>query len=201
MFFAVLLAWRKKKMGTSLYKDVAEIYLRYWRAYGGMRALITSPYFHLSVVLIALTFGTWSQPQWWEQVISVLPNVLGFTLGGFAIFLGFGDEKFRAILAEKDPEDGPDEPSLYVALCATFLHFIVLQVIALLYAIVAKGLWFVVPWPEPVRAMLPIANMVGGAVGYFLFIYALTSALAAAVYIFRVSTWFETHSNSKGDSG
>lgn len=175
-----------------MYRGVADIYLRYWAAYGGARALFRSPYLHIALALLALTWGAWSQPVWWDQVIDVLPNLLGFTLGGFAMFLGFGDEKFRALLAEPD-EDAPDEPSIYVSLCATFVHFIVVQVLALLFAVVAKSLWFCVSWPESLRPMIAALNLAGGAVGYGLFLYAITSVLAATMHVFRIATWYEWH--------
>lgn len=175
-----------------MYKGVAEVFRRYWSAYGGSSALLKSPYLHLAVVLLVLTFHTWSQNYWWEQVISVLPNLLGFTLGGFAMFLGFGDEKFRQLLAEPDDEDS-EKPSLYVSLCATFVHFITVQVIALLGALLAKSWWFYFPWPENTRSILPWLNLAGGAVGYGLFLYAVTSVLAATMHVFRIATWYEMH--------
>lgn len=178
-----------------MYKGVSQIFGRYWQAYGGGRALLRSPYLHLAFVLLAITYPIWSAPQWWDQVISVVPNLLGFTLGGFAMFLGFGDEKFRALLAEPD-EDDPDAPSLYVGLCATFVHFIVVQVVALIFALVAKAWWFHYPWPASVANMLPVLNLIGGAIGFGFFLYAITSAVAATMHVFRMATWYEQHQRS-----
>lgn len=175
-----------------MYKGVAGIFVRYWRAYGGAKALVSSPYFHVALLLTAITWGYWSKPLWWDQVIGVLPNLLGFTLGGFAVFLGFGDEKFRALLAGAD-EDEPDKPSLYVSLCATFVHFIIIQILALLYAILSKSWWFFYEWPAPIRALIPCLNMLGGAIGYSLFLYSVTSILAATMHMFRIATWYEQH--------
>lgn len=175
-----------------MYEGVASIFARYWRAYGGRGALLRSPYLHLAAILLAATYATWSKNDWWDQVISVLPNLLGFTLGGFAMFLGFGDEKFRSLLAEPDDE-APDEPSLYVSLCATFVHFILVQVVALLSAILAKSWWFFFAWPDSMRLALPWINLIGGALGYGLFLYAVTSVLAATMHVFRIATWYEAH--------
>lgn len=174
------------------YKGVAAIFKVYWAAYGGLGALLRSPYIHLSLVCLALTWNTWWAPTcvtgggcaaWWDQNLSVLPNVLGFTLGGFAIFIGFGDEKFRALLAE---DDGAPV-NAYVALCATFVHFIVVQALALLVAVLAKAWWFYAPWMDGLRPALPILNGLGGAIGYGLFLYALCSVLAATMHIFRIA--------------
>ena len=169
--------------------------------------MLRSPYLHLAGLILALTWNTWWAPQcgkdgacvgWWDQNISVLPNLLGFTLGGFAIFIGFGDEKFRAILADPEPEQ-PGKPAtdnsntlsnLYIGLCASFVHFILVQAIALLFAIVAKSWWFYTPYMDSFRGWLPALNAVGGAIGYGLFLYALTCVLAATMHVFRIAKMY-----------
>jgi phage FluMu protein Com len=83
-----------------VYKSAAKIYGKYWIAYGGWQAMKRSPYLHAAIVLLVLTTPFWVCRAWWEQVISVIPSLLGFTLGGFAMFLGFGNKKFLALLAE-----------------------------------------------------------------------------------------------------
>lgn len=176
------------------YKGVGAIFKVYWAAYGGLGALLRSPYLHAAVLLLALTAPTWLAPLWWDQCLAVLPNLLGFTLGGFAIFIGFGDEKFRALLAEDDGSP----VNAYVALCATFVHFIVVQAVALVVAIVAKSWWFYAPWMEPLRPALPALNWVGGAVGYGLFLYALTSVLAATMHIFRIANMYARFQGNSG---
>lgn len=176
-----------------MYKDVRAIFAVYWGAYGGTRALRRSPYLHVAMGCLVLTFPFWTTPLWWDQVISVLPNLLGFTLGGFAMFVGFGDERFKKVLTGVDPPALPGEQSIFVEVCASFVHFLLVQLIALLFAIVVKAWWFYwSSWPAPVRAALPWLNGVAGAVGYGLFLYALTSVLAATMHVFRVSTAYET---------
>ncbi|MDX9844463.1 MAG: hypothetical protein RBT42_11975 [Aquabacterium sp.] len=177
------------------YKGVASIFKAYWTTYGGLSALLCSPYLHFAVLLLALTPRAWTGwgcdglecTQWWEQSISVLPNLLGFTLGGFAIFIGFGDEKFRALLAEDDEHSSVNA---YVALCSTFVHFILIQALALIVAIVAKSWWFYTPLLDSIRSWLPFLNGVGGAFGYGLFLYAITSVLAATMHIFRIAKMY-----------
>jgi len=175
-----------------MYKDVREIFASYWKAYGGFRALVRSPYLHIALVLLAPTFKLWLSPLWWDIVIGVLPNLLGFTLGGFAMFLGFGDDKFRALLAEPDDED-PSGPGLYVKLCSTFVHFILVQALALLAALLAKALWFPYEWPAGFLPYLKLFNGVGGGIGFGLFLYACTSIMAATLHVFRIATWYEEH--------
>lgn len=167
------------------------IVARYWRAYGGSRSLFSSRYLLLALVILPLTWGTWSKELWWETVIGVLPNLLGFTLGGFAIFIGFGDERFKQTLAA--PEDDPGAPSVYLEFSATFVHFILVQVIALLLAVAAKGMNFGVAWPACIAKLIPAANLVLGGVSYLCFLYALTSVLAVTFHVFRIASMYETH--------
>lgn len=164
---------------------------RYWRAYGGLAALVRSGYLHAAVLLTVLTWHTWGGPHWWDTVISVLPNLLGFTLGGFAIFIGFGDDSFRRSLAA--PEDDPATPSVYFEMCATFVHFILVQVIGLVLALVAKGLWFHAEWMAPLHALLPTLNAIGGAAGYLVFLYAITSIVAVTLHVLRIASMYEQH--------
>lgn len=181
---------------VTVYKGTRDLFMDYWRSYGGTGALLRSPYLHLAVFLLLPTFAIWSQPGWWDMVISVIPSMLGFTLGGFAIFLGFGDEKFKAFLAERET---PQQPSLYLGLCASFFHFIFIEFIALVIALVAKGLWFNFPWPEPILMILPYLIYLGWGIGFGVFLYALSAALAAGAQIFRVARWYESHKNQKID--
>lgn len=175
------------------YKSVAGVFSDYWHAYGGTVKLLTSPYLHTAFLLLLLTAPSWSGvwetgakvgEGWWDQSIAVLPNLLGFTLGGFAIFMGFGDEKFNALLAEPASESTVND---YVALCAHFVHFITVQAVALMVAIVVKSFQFYSPIADPIRDWLPLLNGIVGAFGCLLFLYALTSVLAAAMHVFRIA--------------
>jgi hypothetical protein len=140
----------------------------------------------------------WAEANWWADVLSALPNLLGFSLAGFAIFIGFGDERFRSILAQ--PEGNAAQPTIYVSLCATFVHFIIIQIFALIFAIVAKSWWFYAPWIDPVREFLPKMNLVAGCLGYGLFLYALTSVLAATMHVFRIASMYESYQRSVSNS-
>lgn len=178
-----------------MYAGTLDIFRTYWAAYGGWRELVRSFYLMVAGILLILTAPTWWSPSnlgggqwsaWWDQSFSVLPNLLGFTLGGFAIFLGFGDEKFRQLLAEPDPNEHISE-NAYVGLCSTFVHFILVQLLALIAAVLAKSWWFYSDWVEPIRCALPAMNALGGAIGYGLFLYALTSVMAATMHVFRIA--------------
>jgi len=105
------------------------------------------------------------------------------------MFLGFGDEKFRAILAESD-DDNKATP--YISLCASFVHFILVQFMALLSAMIAKSFDFYLYLPDYIYLIIKI----GDGIGYLLFIYAITSMIAATMAVFRTCTWYELHQKS-----
>ncbi len=171
------------------YRGICEVLGRYWTIYGGLGALLRSPYFHLSLLLTAVTADSWLHEKWWSTAISVLPNLLGFTLGGFAIFLGFGDEKFKAVIAGTDPEES-EGFSPYLSVSATFLHFVVVQVTALLWALVGSALYFELPDPR-LAFVGRVLGVLGGAIGYWLLLYSICVGAAAGISVFRVAGWYD----------
>lgn len=175
---------------TIISPDVKEIFAHYWRTYGGWAALLKSSYFHVAILLLIPTCNFWLNEKWWDQSILVLPNMLGFSLAGFAMFLGLGDEKFKTMLTET----GEEEPiSLYVTLCASFVHFILIQLLALGCAILALSFDFYLPWPSDYRWIVDGFFALFGGLGYLLFLYSLTSMMAATMAVFRTSYWYEIH--------
>lgn len=179
-----------------MYSGVKKIFRRYWEAYGGKSALLSSPYLHLAAFLLVLTFHYWSTEKWWEQGLLVLPNLLGFSLGGFAMFLGFGDEKFRILLAESNDDRSP---SAYMKLCSSFVHFILIQFLALICAILARAFDFYFPWPEGLRQVITTGTYLFSGTGYLLFLYSITSMLAATMTVFRTCSWYELHQKNSGN--
>ncbi len=104
------------------------------------------------------------------------------------MFLGFGDEKFRALLATKDKGN---DSSIYLNLSASFVHFILVQFLALLAAIAANAFNFYMPLPDVIAIIILWGGYVFNCLGYFLFLYSITSMLAAAMAVFRTCSWYE----------
>ena len=179
-----------------MYKGVLIIFSRYWKTYGGTSALLRSAYFHAAILLLFLTAHFWLTEKWWEQSISILPNLLGFSLGGFAMFLGFGDEKFRALLAEKNDTEAA---SAYLNLSASFVHFIFIQFLALIAAILAKSLDFHIPLPDCISISIWWLGKFFHGIGYLLFLYSITSMLAATMAVFRTCFWYEVMQNNRSN--
>jgi hypothetical protein len=176
-----------------------KLLLMAWRITGGWSAAWRSGDFRVSIIVTLLCFKFWSDDLWWDQVISVLPNLLGFTLGGFAIFLGFGSESFKTMLSDDDEMRSP-----YISVSASFLVFVLFQVMALLYAFVAKATHFNLA-AAALKAKMDLPPVVihvdnwlitlepyASGLGYFLFVYSLIFTLRASMRIFRLSRWYHS---------
>lgn len=174
------------------YKGVASILKKYWSIYGGFPSLLCSPYVHLSILITIVTFHYWYNFAWWTQAMSILPNLLGFTLGGFAVFLGFGSDKFKELISGQT--ENSDVISPYLTISVTFLHFVLIQLVALLWAIIASTLHFNPPtWLGCSANYFITISPLSDALGYFLFIYSLTAAIAAALAVFRMASIFDSY--------
>lgn len=181
------------------YSGALKSFRSYWTSYGGWRAILGSPYLFVAIVLTGAMAPIWLRSAWWDIVLSVMPNVLGFSLGGFAIFLAFGDEGFRNLIAGSDPDDEAGA-SPYIGFASAFLHFIVVQVFAVILALLSKA-WFLVEVSPKSRFFLmnEWVRPVWWFLGFGVFCYALCSALAAGIAIFSLTRSFDFYiTNSKG---
>ena len=171
------------------WKGVADIFKRYWRSYGGFTAFIASPYLHISIVFAFLTVGYWSDNSWWSQSLLILPSLLGFTLGGFAVFLSLGSEDFRSLMAQPDEGETTDE-SPYMTVIGSFVHFVLIQMIAILVSILANAASYTKRPCFLSEDINLILNYIVGFTGYGLFLYSLLLALSVCFAIYRMSGLF-----------
>lgn len=174
------------------YKNVFEIWRRYWRFCGGIKAVLISPYFHLSIVLTFLNYGSWWSPGWWDLVISTVPTILGFTLAGLAVFLGM-DSGFSRFLAS----DPYEEVSPLTALVTAFVHFVITQAMAVLLAITMKSANFViVGMPEWYYDGMFYLNKIAWFLGFAIYMYAMLQIFSATFAIFRATGWYQSYIRS-----
>lgn len=156
------------------------------RNYGGWPKIWRSIYARLAVVITLACWGTWTKADWWSLVLGVTPNLLGFTLSAFALLLAFGDERFRQFLAKA----GGDGPGLLNELAATFLIFVVVQITALIGAVVCRGMFesnAKLLSAEFAHSLMYVAPLIWG-LAFFVFVYGalLTVACARWIYILAV---------------
>ena len=172
-------------IAQNIFSGPAHMFKFYWRAYGGIRGIFCSLYFYTALLICFLLYPTWSKVGWWSDPIGLLPNIIGFTLGGYAIFTAFGDEKFKSLIAGQN-EDGKTSP--FINANATFVHFILLQIIAVILAIIGKS-WF----SKLLFTSLDNtpAFYIFSFISYFIFTYALLSTIAATMAILRLAEWYD----------
>lgn len=158
----------------------AKSFCIYWRNYGGFKALLCSIYFWISFLLaLSATIINYILFQeywkWWDDVISIIPSVLGFSLGGYVFLVGFGDKKLMKIMREKKTEKSK---SIYMRLNATFVHFIFIQFISLFITVVFK--------------CFHIVNFcIAYFIGSMIFFYAILTIITTAFGALNLAKWFD----------
>lgn len=163
----------------------------YWTVYGGWDALISSAYLKMAAIITALCFPLWSQPEWWADVLSISPSLLGLSLGAFAIMLAFATEDFRELSAG----EAGDGHSPWMEMNAAFVHFIVIQFIGVIVALIAKGRPFS-SFGITFQSQVVVTTIFWGF-GFFIFAYGLTLVLAATFSVFDLSRAFDAHVSAK----
>jgi len=185
------------------YSHLSEVLLSYWKSYGGMKTFLCSPYLHITIFLSLVMWPIWTQPNWWELVISILPSVVGFSLGGYAIFTAFGNEDFKYAISGIDANSKKTKKySPFIQANASFLHFIIVQLVALIFAVLAQARIYH-SLPSYMKGTIEEALTVKGFfvidaispllwfLSFSLFVYALSLAFAATFAIFRMALWFD----------
>ena len=110
---------------------------RYWKLYGGWRALLFSPYFSAAFVLVIPCVGLWqpgASAEWADMSINILPNLMGFSIAGMAIMLAFSHPESLRAITQKGREN-----SYFLKVAANLCHFLVAQIIALICALIRKS--------------------------------------------------------------
>lgn len=168
------------------WKKTAEIFKIYWALYGGRDALTHSPYLHVAIFISIIRYKSWShlskdnQYSWTQTTIDIIPSMLGFSMGGMAIMLAFSGERNLLKIISQDGK--PD--SLFAKIIASFFHFIFMQTIAILVALITQDYAF----------------LILSFLGHTIFIYAILLGLATAGQILNISRVFNAYSSLKDGS-
>jgi hypothetical protein len=152
----------------------------YWRIYGGSRSLFRSPAFLLSVLCSTICYPLWVGNLSAPMVLSVVPNLLGFSIGAMAVVLAFPTTTVFEIITEGGRED-----SYYLDLITKFVHFVFVQVLALFSALFASAFSFFV---FSYLALL------------FLF-YAIATGVMTALALFEVAIYYNSSQSLPVDEG
>ena len=158
--------------------NTAQSYKLYWRTYGGMKALMRSPYvvIALGISLVITLFGI---PDWnWaSDTKTIIACTLGFSFAGYSLMLGMADGKFVKHIKGDFP-DGKPSPLMVVA--AAFTHFFITQCVTLVWAVISSAFG--------AERLLPIKF-----IGTFLLIYSICVLLASALAALNFVSWYNSH--------
>ena len=168
----------------------------YWNTYGRTRAIATSGYTWVSLVLAIVSLRLWlDEPGWVDLAGSILPNLLGFSLGGLAILVGIGDERFRRLLVRGPRSREGASTNIFMSSLAAVVHFVIVQAACLTLSVVARGL----PLRE-IAALRAMDNRIGDALSVlvplihlgctWLLYYALALVVAAALIILDLASGY-----------
>lgn len=102
--------------------------------YGGIKAIVKSSYFWVSILLAALSYQSIANFEWADKAVSVMPSLTGFTIAAFAIIFAILEpEMLRKLMAT----DG-DGRSPIAEIAASIGHAVFIQVSAMIIAISSK---------------------------------------------------------------
>lgn len=173
---------------TSAYSHPATTLRRYWKGYGGCSELLSSPYLHVAIIL-SLPGAWWAPGAWPDKVESIVPSLLGLSLAGYAILLALGSGDFFERI-RKPKSNG--RPSTLEGISTAFLHFIIVQTLALLMALAFPVLVEVAPalrdWLQEQGAVqiykwLKVGLGFAGWLGLF---YSVTCMVALSFRLYRM---------------
>lgn len=155
--------------------------------YGGLSALFRSIYVRISILVTAVAWRSSLSELWVEYSVSILPNIIGFSIAAIAIITVIGDDGFRRRMSQVNTLH--NEESDLTVMLASFVWFIFIQIIAILFAIIfqSKPIPFYsnlckndcILWNEYVNASFSF-------VGMFLFIYSLFLVIASVFMTFHL---------------
>jgi len=186
---------KKKSSQIQSVKTFRDAYRAYGRLkeYGWLKTIFSSPYFYGSILIFILTTPIWCGPEWWDKVFSILPSVLGFTVGVYGILVGASIGNLGKILSKPNIEQKEFDydklvlSSQMARLAGTFVHFLLIQFVAIILALVCEALYSV---PAPGWCpdlgnpkFVKFVWMICGGVT----VYALFLALATIEWLFAVS--------------
>lgn len=127
-------AWHQSVFSKA-FRGVGRSLSRYWIIYGGIEAVLTSPFLLLAAFITLVCFPLWSHDsRWTSDAISIIPAMLGFSVGALAIILAFPS----SVIFKELAEDG-SPTSYFIGVAARLVHFIYVQVFSIFITILAKS--------------------------------------------------------------
>ncbi|MEG1837582.1 MAG: hypothetical protein RR203_07540 [Synergistaceae bacterium] len=158
-----------------------------------MYSFLSSPYLHIALLLslLILSFSN-SNEKTMETLIKagfiLLPCSLGFSTTGISIFISSGDEKFKKkICSQKLEKDNNENNSVFLSVVATFVHYIIVNMLALLNIICFR--------------IIESTSLIYSFITLFLFIYAILLGFATLFSLQTIARWNDWHYASLNEQG
>jgi hypothetical protein len=127
---------------------------------------LRSPAFLGAIIVSLICYPLWLNNVVAALTFSIVPNLLGFSIGGMAVVLAFPTTPIFDLISE----DGRDD-SYYLDLAAKFVHFVFVQVAALVSAFIASA------WSISALSFVALVTLV----------YAILTAALTALTLFEVA--------------
>ncbi len=168
--------------------DLKSIYKDYFDSYGGIKEIFCSIYFILSVILNIFAFNAWIDESWISNIQNIIPDIAGFSLGAYAILISFGSEKFQKFISQHNGNETNN--TMYKQINTAFIHFILMQIIALIFSILGNSL-LTMPYG--------IIEKIFAFIFHLVFVYSLMLCMAAVFTIFRIARVYQNYNNATLD--
>lgn len=176
------------------YAGLKSAFGRYWAGYGRWRAVWTSPIFHLSLLVNLICYRMWVDHSWVSLTLSLLPSILGFSLGTYALVFSLLTSRIKVALKALITDSGV---SFLDELNSLFMHFLVCQTIAIVFAIIYPSsiifdaIVLIGGDRHFAQEVISYLAPIGGAIGCLLLVYALFSVATAALVVYRLAAVVE----------
>ena len=177
----------------------------YLDEYGGINSVVKSSYFWAATLTTVLASRYFLAPKWWDVVLSVVPGLVGFSIAGVAIFISLGNDGLRSVFAGRRPSDPETKSSPFMKFMAMFTHFIIVQLLALVFAFLAKS--FYDASAPPYAILTDISDNLKAPfwlISGLLFLYSIFLSMSLALEIYRLARMidqFQTVQNKKNSDG
>lgn len=158
-----------------------------FRMYGGISVFFKSIYVWISVLVTAVTWRSSLSGLWVEYSVSILPNIIGFSIAAVAIITVIGDDGFRRRMSRVNTLN-KEESDLTVML-SSFIWFILIQITAIFFAIIFSSKPFTFAchlWTNNCIAWNYYTNAIFSFLGMFLFVYSLFLVIASVFMTFHL---------------
>lgn len=149
-----------------------------------------SPLGVIAILISTVSYKSWISPDWPALTISIIPNLLGFSLGTYALLFSLISPRVRlALRSVKNSRD----VSYFDEMNSTFLHFIFVQVGAMCWAILySQSLFYDISlliakiMPSEYN-LFPWIAAAGGFFGFLLLLYSILLVVGSSLTVYRIA--------------